>query len=164
LNSLNLNLDNSIIFDEKVINILFNEDNNLAVKFYKKLQQKSIDRLKVYMPGNFRRIDLEGNIFGLYVNILKLIKILQPEDCVNFLQKIDAIERQLMMSHYHYEFKGDWSYVFEFPCRTSKIILDIIDKNQNTLGSLLDLYRPIIDKRRDLLKIGYNITLQDVQY
>jgi hypothetical protein len=164
LKSLNLNLDNSIIFDEKIINILFHENNDLAVKFYKKLQQNSIDRLKVYVSVYFRIAHLEENIFDLYVNISKLIKILQPEDCVDFLHKIDAMERQLMMSHYHYEFKGDWSYVFEFPCRTSKIIMDIIDENQNTLGSLLDLYRPIIDKRRDLLKIGYNITPQDVQY
>jgi hypothetical protein len=164
LKSLNLNLDNSIIFDKKIINILFNEDNKLAVKFYKKLQQNSIDRLKVYVSVSFRIVHLEENIFDLYVNISKLIKIFQPEDCVDFIHKIDAMERQLMMSHYHYEFKGDWSYMFEFPCRTSKIIMDIIDENQNTLGSLLDLYRPIIDKRRDLLKIGYNITPQDVQY
>lgn len=106
-----------------------------------------------------RLLRSEWNIYGLYVQILHAVNNTDTQQIVNYLAEIDAIERSCLMGHYCYESFCTSDYRFEFPCRTSAIIVDILE--QTLTGKKLNrgtawLVRRILKERSAFLKIGYS--------
>lgn len=106
-----------------------------------------------------RLIHTEGAIYSLYVEILNTLVHTDLYQIVNFITEVDAIERSCCMDHYCYESFHSLDYRFEFPCRTSAIIVDILEKTLS--GKKLNrgtawLVQRILNERSAFLKTGYS--------